>query len=185
MHNQQLTDEEIAVRLKENFDATLFTILVHRYEKSIIRQCKEYLKDEETAKDVSQEVFIRLLTKIGSFRQEAAFATWLRTIIHNRCTDHLRKDKKALHKEISGEIAATLEAELDTDDIEKPTTEILEELLEKIKGEEKLLLMLKYREGWTVKEIQHALQISESAVKMRLERTKAKIDHFLEKYRVA
>ena len=157
---------------------------MQRYEKRVIHQCKQYLKDEETAKDVSQEVFIRLLTKIGSFRQEAAFATWLHTIVHNRCTDHLRKDKKALHQEISREIVEILEEELDTDNVEKPTTEILEELLEKIRGEEKLLL-LKYREGWSVKEITQSLNISASAVKMRLDRTKAKVEKLLEKYRAA
>ena len=65
--------------------------------------------------------------------------------------------------------------EVDTEDIVKPTVDILEELLEQISGEEKLLLLLKYQQGWSIKTIQQSLQISESAVKVRLSRTREKM----------
>ncbi len=190
MNLSDYSDEQLAIQFRENRDPRLLTELVNRHHPHIIQQCRHRVKDAEAAKDISQEVLIRVMTKIDSYQQEAdgqsrCFATWLNTIVCNRCVDHLRQNKRDLHREISQKIEDTLEEELDTDNVEKPTVEILEEMLEKISGEEKLIFLLKYKEKWSLKEIQLVTGLSESAVKMRLSRTKEKIQQLLTRYTVS
>ena len=178
-----LTDEELMCRFRQQKDAALFTELTIRHQDSIIRQCQHYLKDSEAAQDIAQEVLIRVFTKADTFREGHSFRNWLRGIVHNRCIDHLNQDKTELHQDISSKIADTIEDETTTDQVEKPTVEILEELLDMISGQDKLLLLLKYKERWSVSTISHSLNLSESAVKMRLSRAKEKMQLLLLKYR--
>jgi RNA polymerase sigma-70 factor (ECF subfamily) len=92
--------------------------------------------------------------------------------------DYLKKNRRELHQEIteelSDEVADLLEYE---EEIPKDISEdLLNGLLEQITPEGKLILLLKYKERKTIKEIQTALNINESTVKMRLKRAKDKIN---------
>ncbi len=75
-----------------------------------------------------------------------------------------------------------MQEEMETEDIVKPTVELLEELMEKISGQGKLVLLLKYHKGWSIKEIQNSLEVSESTVKMRLSRSREKINYLFDVY---
>lgn len=178
----QLKDEEIAMQFKDNPNPKFFSELFRRHHQKIVQKCYRYLKDEEAAKDVSQEVLVRVFLKIDGFEQRACFTTWLYTIIRNRCADHIKKDKKGLNQEISREIIENLKEEVETDSPGEITIELLEELVEKLRGGDKSILLLKYKEGWSIKEIQQSLNLSEGVVKMRLSRAKERLQKLLKDY---
>lgn len=182
MNLSRLSDEELLHRFQEYGTANFFSELVRRYEAEVLKKCYQRLRDREAAKDVSQEVFLRLLTRSGTYQAGLPFKPWLGRIIHNRCIDHLKQDKTGLHQEISHKIVDTLEEEIDTEDITRPTVEILQELLEKVSGEEKLILLLKYEQQWSIQTIQQSLELSESAVKQRLKRSREKLQRLLTQY---
>ncbi len=71
MNFSDYSDEQLAAQFKENQDPRLFTELVNRYHPHIMQQCQPYVKDQEVSKDISQEVLIRVMTKIDSYQQEA------------------------------------------------------------------------------------------------------------------
>jgi RNA polymerase sigma-70 factor (ECF subfamily) len=72
-----------------------------------------------------------------------------------------------------GEIAGR---DIDTaDDLDHIALDRLTELLEQLKPEDKLILLMKYRDDMSIKDIQIAFDISESAVKMRIKRAKEKL----------
>ena len=183
MKLQELSDENVLHLFKQQQHPSAFSELVSRHRPYIVRRCYGYLKDEEDAQDVTQEVLIRLLTKSETYRSDAPFMPWLNTIIRNRCIDHLNQDKEALHQEISRKIEETIEEAYDTDEVDKPTVEILEELLEQVGGEEKLLLLLKYRQGWSVQDIQRSLDLNENTVKSKLKRSREKLRKLFANYR--
>ena len=178
-HYATLTDEAIIHRLKAGTDPALLNELMERHQASVIRQCRLRIKDQEDAQDVSQEVFLRVLLRLPEFQEKAAFATWLHTIIHHRCVDHLRQDKTALHVEVSAHIVEPWQEEWDTETVEEHTIEDLEALMEQISGQDKYLLLLKYKEGWSIKEIQQATGLPESSIKNRLYRSKQKLQKLL------
>jgi RNA polymerase sigma-70 factor (ECF subfamily) len=172
------TDEEIVLILQSEFEPKLFSILIHRHRSMIKNKCLKYVKNKDTAEDLCQDILIKLYLKINSFKSGSRFTTWLFSIIHNHCMDYLKKNRRELHQEIteelSDEVADLLEYE---EEIPKDISEdLLNGLLEQITPEGKLILLLKYKERKTIKEIQTALNINESTVKMRLKRAKDKIN---------
>ena len=178
MARSTLTDEAIVHQYQATADPSLIAELVYRHQANVIRRCRDYVKDHDTVKDLSQEVFLCVLIKLEGFRGEASFATWLQVIVRNRCVDHLRRDKTALYQNLTKRIAESLAEEMareDEDEDALPTPEVLHQLMEQISGEDKFLLLAKYREGWSVKEIEQVTGLSASTIKTRLHRIKARL----------
>jgi RNA polymerase sigma-70 factor (ECF subfamily) len=176
------SDEELFGKFQQNQDPHLFSELARRYTLHILKKCQQHLKNMEDAQDVSQEVLLRLLTKAHTYQAHLPFRPWLNQVIHNRCMDHLQQDKQRLHQEISTKIVDTVEEVEDTETVMRPTTEILEELLEKMSGEDKLLLVLKYQQRWSVQAIQQLLNLNENTIKSRLKRNREKLQQLLAQY---
>lgn len=176
------SDEELLRQFQQKQDPHLFSELIRRYTPYILNKCHQQLKNKEDALDVSQEVLLRLLTKAHTYQTHLPFRPWLHQIIHNRCVDHLQQNKKRLHQEISDKIVNLIEDVEDTEAVVRPTTEILEELLERISGEDKLLLVLKYQQRWSVQDIQRVLPLNENTIKSRLKRNREKLQQMLAQY---
>ncbi|MGB3778910.1 MAG: sigma-70 family RNA polymerase sigma factor [Tunicatimonas sp.] len=160
-----------------------FNELTRRYRSRVVHWCHGYLRDADDAQDVTQEVFIRLLTRLPTYRHEVSFVAWLKTIVRNRCVDHLRQDKHALDQELSENIAAPWEEELDTEEVSVPTEALVYQLLNKLKGGDKYLLLLCYREGYSTKQLAEALLVSETVVRKRLQRARDRMQVLLKKHR--
>jgi RNA polymerase sigma-70 factor (ECF subfamily) len=171
-------DDEIIVSLKSEFDPKLFSEFIERHRSTIIKKCQGYVKTREEAEDLSQDILIKLYLQLHTFKKDSKFTTWLHSIIHNQCIDYIRRNRKNLHEQITDKLSDEVSELIDFDE-ELPqdlTEEILNELLDQISPEGKLILLLKYKEKKSLREIQTALNISESAVKMRLKRAKEKIN---------
>jgi RNA polymerase sigma-70 factor (ECF subfamily) len=172
------SDEEIILKLQVGFDPKLFSILIEHHRVTIKNKCLKYVKNKDTAEDLCQDVLIKLYLKINTFRSGSRFTTWLFSIVHNHCMDYLKKSRKVLHQEITKELSDEIGGILDYDDefSNEMSEELLNGLLEQITPEGKLILLLKYKEQKSIKEIQTALNINESTVKMRIKRAKDKIN---------
>ena len=179
MIDKKISDEELIAILQTEGNLSYFSILTERHEQQILKKCKSYVKDEDTAEDLCQEILIKIFLKLNAFRGEARFSTWLFAIVHNTCMDYLRKNKKnqvvkVITEKMTDEIAELIDG---VDEIpDELSAQILEELLELLSPEEKMLLLLKYKEKHSIKDIQLSLGLSESAVKMRLKRARTHIN---------
>jgi RNA polymerase sigma-70 factor (ECF subfamily) len=182
---QNMSDEALALRLKESGDQRYFSVLAQRHEQKILKKCRSYVKYDEASEDLMQEVLIKVFLRIKDFRSEARFSTWLFTIIHSTCIDHLRRHKKNVHSVITEKLADEVAEMVDTDEaVEEGLSEqILEELLEQLTPEEKMLLLLKYKEKHPIRDIQQTLNLSESAIKMRLKRAREKVNRLYQQHR--
>lgn len=184
MIDKNISDEELITTLQIEGNMTYFSMLTDRHEKRILAKCKSYVKDDDTAEDLCQEILIKVFLKLKDFRGEARFSTWLFAIVHNTCMDYLRKNKKSqilkvITEKMADEVAELIEG---VDEIsEELSVQILEQLLEVISPEEKMLLLLKYKEKHSIKDIQESLGLSESAVKMRLKRARTHINDLYQK----
>lgn len=178
------TNEELIIRFRETEDPKTFSTLVERHQKHIYHKCYSYVHDADTAKDLSQDVLIKLYLQIKNFRNQAKFSTWLFSIIHNTCIDYLRKNKKNVRALITNKLTDGL-PDLVEDEDEIPSgisVKILDELLEQMTPDDKMLLLMKYKERYHIKDIQQTLGISESAIKMRLKRAREKVNKLYQKY---
>lgn len=174
---KNLTDAELIEKIVAG-DQGCLAILLDRYQQYIYMKCKGYVKDADTAADLSQDILIKLFLKVPNFKNQAKFSTWLFTTIHNACIDYLRKHKKSIHLVLTEKLSDQVAEIVDFDEelSEEKTVEVLEKLLDQLTPEDKLILLLKYKEKHQIKDIQHTMGLSESAVKMRLKRAKEKLN---------
>ena len=72
-------------------DEDAFSEVVRQYSRKVYALCYRTLRDEEEAKDMAQEVFVRIYTKRGSFKGRSSLYTWIYRIALNMCFTHLKK----------------------------------------------------------------------------------------------
>jgi len=70
-----------------------FEVLVHRYDRDVLRLASNLMKRTEDARDVYQEAFLKVYRNLHRFRFECSFYTWLYRVVTNVCLDHLRRRK--------------------------------------------------------------------------------------------
>ncbi|MFT5884024.1 MAG: RNA polymerase sigma factor (sigma-70 family) [Arcticibacterium sp.] len=166
-------DEELVreyVSTQKNF---YFEEIYDRYSEKVYRKCFSFTRDTAKAEDLAHDIFLRVITKIGTFKEDARFSTWLYSITYNYCMDNIRKEKKAKEDEWDDSIEF-VEEEMDTE-LLSMKTEGLQKSLEQIPETEKAMLLMKYQDNFSIREISETFKISESATKMRLLRTKEKM----------
>jgi RNA polymerase sigma-70 factor (ECF subfamily) len=128
--------------------------------------------DEATAEDVTQEVFLRLFTRLDQFRKESGFNTWLYRLVSNACIDEMRKRKRwvpmAELNEVEDEIAPALGIETF---FRYERSEAIQAALAELKPELRLTLLLRYFEDLSYEEMAVILGCSKGTVASRLNRS--------------
>jgi len=79
-------------------DMEAFEKLYERHSRRVYSLCLRMTQNAAEAEDLAQEAFIQLFRKIGSFRGESAFTTWLHRLVVNQCLMHFRKRSVKLEK---------------------------------------------------------------------------------------
>lgn len=88
----ELMDEEL-VEMAQNGDRNAFTLLVKRYQDRIYNLIYRYIGNAEDAIDLTQETFIKAFVKLGEFKGNSKFYTWLYRIAVNACIDFRRRQR--------------------------------------------------------------------------------------------
>ena len=175
---EKITDEEL-IKGVLNSDHDAQGELYSRYYKKVFQKCFSIVKDHDEAFDLAQEALLKAFDKLKSFRGESSFSTWLYIITHRYCLEALRKRKKqiVINSNVSSEEEMLNLMEINDESIDRSEMEkIMFILIDKLPETEKELLLLKYSEGESIDSLQSMLHISSSAVKMRLKRSKEKLN---------
>ena len=88
-------DERHFIEQTQHGDTEAFTPLVTTYQSRLYTHILGRIKDIETAKDLTQETWIKAFRAINTFRADASFYSWLYRIAENVCIDYYRKQKVA------------------------------------------------------------------------------------------
>ncbi|MCZ2100941.1 MAG: sigma-70 family RNA polymerase sigma factor [Chitinophagales bacterium] len=91
-----LSDQElISLYLNDNH-SNAFEVLLNRHRDKIYTSIYLFVKDTETAEDIFQEVFIKIIDTLrkGKYQNEDKFQQWAMRIAYNLCVDYFRKSKK-------------------------------------------------------------------------------------------
>ena len=84
-------DEADAIERAKQGDAEAFQALYDRHKRRVYSLCLRMTANTAEAEDLAQEAFLQLYRKIGTFRGESAFSTWLHRLSVNVVLMHLRK----------------------------------------------------------------------------------------------
>jgi len=175
--NEEYTDLELVKRIVSNNDSMLFGVLYDRYSKLVYNKCLGFAKSNKEAEDLTQDIFLMLYVKLGSFKGNSKFSTWLYSFTYNFCVNYVNRNKERkindnsvkfeTHEDVPVEVTDNLLLEMQVDKLKKA--------LELIAPEDKSILLLKYQDGASIKELEDILELKSSAIKMRLKRAKAKV----------
>src|SRR5918999_5792865 len=87
--------DECVIEACQRGDREAFRLLFETYQDKVYSISLYYFKgDESAAKDITQQVFLKLMTKIEQFRRDAEFTTWLYRLVVNACMDEQRKRRR-------------------------------------------------------------------------------------------
>jgi RNA polymerase sigma factor (sigma-70 family) len=86
-------NESEAISAAQLGDPVGFTRLYELHHKNVINRCRQILRNEDEAQDISQEVFLLLWQKINLFRYQSAFSSWLFRLTSNKAISHIRSRK--------------------------------------------------------------------------------------------
>lgn len=180
----ELNDDLQLVEACQKGDQMAFEQLVLKHQKRVFNIVYRFLGDYEEAKDLTQEVFIRVYKAIKGFRKEAQFSTWVYYITCNTCRNKLRQWK-------TRPMVESLDKPLETDENEinitipdttiKQPDEALEQkeiqtkvqqAIQTLSEDHKTVIILRDIQNLSYEEIAQVLNCSLGTVKSRLARAR-------------
>lgn len=163
-------------------ETAAFGVLVVRYERQVFSLMRRLAGSPDEAADLAQDAFVRAYESLGSFRRGARFFPWLYTIALNRARDWARRRRPGQMVELDGEEDALPGPAGDDPGVSAGRRDLslsLAAALERLPLESREMLLLRYREEMSMREIAVVFGISEAAVKMRVGRGLARLRRLL------
>jgi len=153
-----------------------FELLYKRYSRKVFAKCISMLKDEVRAGDATQEIFTKIFVNLSKFNHKSKFSTWVYSITYNYCIDTLRKQQRrgAIFSDELENAPDEAVPEVSDAEMAEIKIDMLKKVLAELPAGDRILLEMKYKEGQQIKEIAALLDKSDSAIKMKLKRAKAK-----------
>jgi RNA polymerase sigma-70 factor (ECF subfamily) len=169
-------DELIEQSLRGNHDA--FEALVRRYSPRVFSIIGSFFRRRDMVEDIAQEVFARAYFSLSSFTLGRSFEAWVAKIAVNACYDQLRAQRRRIEYQTSRdadqedewlelqmlEVATERQASAER---QREAADIAERLLAKLDPEDRVVLVLIDRDGFSVKEVSDMTGWGQSKVKVR------------------
>ena len=172
----QLSDNEIVKNSMENVD--YFSCLYDRYEPSLLRYIKRItLLDDDQAKDILQEAFIKIWVNLKDFNPNMKLSSWIYRIVHNETVSVWRKNKsygKDKNVKLKDNLFADFPIDSETIEDKERKETLTHEVLELLPLKYKSILVLKFLENMSYEEISDVLRMPEGTVATRINRAKKK-----------
>lgn len=174
------TDEALMERYLGG-ESSAFAVLLDRYGQRIYAFIMRNVGSEQTAEELVQDVFLRVVHRASTFRRQAKFSTWLYTIARNICIDHARKAKHRRHLSLDAPLRSD-EADggtmLDRVSDHSPGADVqtrderfrraLKNALARLPEDQRDVFVMREFEGLKFREIAVIVGIPENTVKSRM-----------------
>lgn len=170
-----------------------FESVVKTHQEKVRNTCFRFVKNQDDAEDIAQEVFIQIYNSFSDFRQESQLSTWIYRIAVNKSLDYIRKmqRKKRFAQLISifkntdeefNEIELPSQANPQFELEEKERKIILDNAIAGLPESQKSAIILSRYENFSNEEIAQILNTSVSAVEALLNRGKKNLRKLLKNY---
>lgn len=183
-------NEEKLIKQIQMGNNDAFERLIIDHEKKVYNISYQILKNEEDAKDASQEAFIKVYKSIGKFNMQSSFSTWLYRITVNTCYDFIKKRKSK--KEMANVTVSDEDKEyiiynekvvnydgVEENIIKKEEVKALYNAIDELKIDYKTLIVLRDIQGFSYKEIEDMTSLKQGTIKSRISRARNKLKQIL------
>lgn len=171
-----VSDSELIARYLKEQNPDYFTVLYRRYGGKVFAKCISMLGDEALAHDAVQDIFVKVYLNLSRFNEKSSFSTWLYSITYNFCIDVIRKKKKipVLLADDVSRIGDEAEVDIPDSVLLEMKHDRLEKVLAELPEGDRIILLMKYMDDMSIKDIADFFQKTESAIKMQIMRAKQK-----------
>ncbi len=151
-----------------------FEQLVYRYDKQVFAIAARYCQCSDDAKDVYQEVFLRVYNGLKKFEARSEFSTWLYRITTNVCLTHRSRQKRhtrtadADDPDSGDAHAASTDPSPEQHAVDADIGEKIREALTTLSSQQRLVFTLRHYEGYKLKDIAGMMKCTEGTVKRYL-----------------
>jgi len=191
-HGYDTYDEDQLIALVKTGDHEAFSVIVKTYKERVFNTALRFLKNYAIAEELTQDVFITVYEKIGDFKGESKFSTWLYRVTINHAKNrigYLSRRAYFKNEELSDYIKVdttrmtTRPRSNPSDHLEeKQLIEILHRQLLKLKNRDREIIILKDFEDHSYEEIARILRIELGTVKSRLSRARRNLKDLMKDY---
>ena len=178
----QPTDEALLARYRRG-DVDAFRALVRRHQRALYNFALRQVRVPSVAEDIVQDVFVRIVQNVQTFKEESRFSTWAYTIARNLCIDHLRKGAHRRHASLDqpshsgdddgdgtplGEKVAGSAMPADRTVIGKQLQAHIRAAVEALPEDQREVFLMRQVSELPFKEIAEIVGVSENTVKSRM-----------------
>jgi RNA polymerase sigma-70 factor (ECF subfamily) len=157
------------LRMVRRGDPDGATELFQKYSGPLLRFADRMLSNRSEAEEITQEVFLKLITRVEQYDGRAAVSSWLYAIAANACRDRLRRSKRAVIVPLDAVAEAKSEETGAENRIhERDRRKAVRRALARLSEEQREALILARYHGMAYAEIAKTLEITEGAVKTRI-----------------
>lgn len=174
-----MTDEKTWVLQAQQGSDEAFTQIVETYQKPIYNLCYRMLGEPTAAEDAAQETFLRVYQNLHRYDSSRAFGTWILSIAAHYCIDLLRKKKfKMFSMDAENDDGMTFELpdasapDPEAESVKRELHARLHILLKDLDETDRATVIMRYWHDFSEKEIAQSLDLTVSAVKSRLHRSR-------------
>ncbi len=171
-------DDNDLIRKAQDGDTNAFEELVYRHDRSVLSIASRYVLSADEAKDIYQEVFLRVYRGLKDFRFRSEFSTWLHRITVNVCLSH-KASSRSYSRPRKHEDASDDDQQSDGDiadpadgpDVSAVRSEIsrrVDEAMLTLAPKHRMVFSLRHLEGYSLKEIAGMMDCAEGTVKRYL-----------------
>jgi len=183
---QQYSDLEIIEKINEG-DVKLFEILIRRYNPFLYKIGRTYRYNHQDTEDLMQDAYVNTFFSLKKFEHRSSFKTWITRIMLNLC--YQRKHKLSFKNEITGDDIQNEKSNImfhqstnnEKITVNKELGRVLENAIHQIPEDYRIVFSLRELNGLSVAETAEALNITESNVKVRLNRAKTMLQKEIKK----
>ena len=178
MDGREITDAEISRGCRQN-DPQSWRHLVRTYTPLVYRVSLRMLRDRQEAEDATQEVFMNVSRSISNHDPTRPLAPWLARITYNCCLKRISRIKLNVEKEkeLKESQSYTKDSPITPEDSmrERQTSEKVLKALDQLTVQDRALVLLRYREGFSDSEISETTNMPVGTVKTRLYRARSRL----------
>lgn len=174
-----MTDEKTWVLQAQQGSDEAFTQIVETYQKPVYNMCYRMLGEPGAAEDASQETFLRVYQNLHRYDNSRAFGTWILSIAAHYCIDLLRKKKFTMFSlNAENEDGNTFELpdvsalDPENESVKKEQRNRLHLILKDLDTTDRAAVIMRYWYDFSEVEIANSLNLTVSAVKSRLHRSR-------------
>ena len=176
----QALDDYTLITQAQRGNMVAFEELVYRYDKQVLSIASNYMGNTEDAKDIYQEVFLRVYRALPGFQFRSSFSTWLHKITTNVCLTQRIRRKRHMHasldqsfhdEEGGGLTLADQIADRKSTDQQAMDSQISEHVrgaLDSLSPRQRMVFTMRHYQGFKLKEIAGMMNCAEGTVKKYL-----------------